>query len=369
MLTVDGICRIIEELAPPALAEEWDNVGLQVGRPDAPVEKVLVTLDVDTRVIEEAVGLGIDLIVAHHPLIFTPQNRITTAEPAGQMIFRLIREDISLYVAHTSLDIASQGLNDWLADKIGLTGLQPLDLIRGLDLYKLAVFVPAGHLEEVQQALFAAGAGQLGNYSEVSFYSRGTGTFTPGEGSAPFIGGEGQAEMVDEYRLEVILQEGLLQDTIQALQEAHPYEEVAYDLYKLANQGPLQGLGRLGRLPRAMEFEELVQLVTEQVEIDYLQAVPVAKQVRKVALCTGSGGSLVSAAIKSGADVLLTGEIKYHQAQEAQQQGLGVIVIGHYASEKIMVDGLGTFLKGRLADEPGVAVFLSNLNTNPLQSR
>lgn len=370
MLTVKDVAAKIEELAPRNLAEDWDNVGLQIGSMQNKVQGILVTLDITEKVIAEAEGLGVDLIVAHHPLIFSPRHTVTEDDPTGRLIYRLIRSGISLYVAHTNLDQSEPGINDWLAERLGLEALEPL-LVKGYDrLYKLIVFVPHDHLEEVREAIFNAGGGSLGNYGNVSFYTGGTGTFMPLQGSDPYLGEVGKEERVEEFRLEVLVNKRALSRVIRELLAAHPYEEVAYDLIPLENRDAGWGPGRIGELAEPVEMEDFIRMVTRIIDADYLQVIPVEGKVKKVALCSGSGGSLIHEAQNKGADLLLTGEIKYHQALEAKQMGLGVLAIGHCASEKVMIKELGSYLE-RYVQALGVevAVHLSQTDTNPLQSR
>ena len=350
--TTGKIAAYMEELAPPAWAESWDNVGLQVGAPDRPVQRVLVALELTGGVVEEAIAGQAGLIVVHHPAIFKPWKALRFDTPAGRRIERLVQAGIGLYAAHTNLDQAAGGTNDTLAASAGLTDHQVLFKVGEEKYLKLVVFVPRGHEDAVRDALAQAGAGHIGNYSHCTFQAPGTGTFLPLEGTNPFIGQQGKLEYADELRLETIVPESRLRKAVHAMLGAHPYEEVAYDVYPVANPGPERGHGRIGKLAEPVTLGALAERMKQQLGLTGLAMVgDPDKLVTTVAVGAGSGGMLIPHASRRGADVLITGDVKYHDAQDAADAGLAVIDVGHYNSEVIVVKPLAQYLRQRAAED------------------
>ncbi len=343
-------CQVImdamDKLAPRNLAESWDNVGLLVGSPAQDISKVLVALDVTLPVAEQAVAMGADMIIAHHPLIFKGITNVRTDLPHGRLLSRLLKADIAVYTAHTNLDIAPGGINDILASKLGLQGIEPLAVTTSERLLKLVVFVPETHVEQVRLAIAAAGAGHIGNYSHCTFQVAGTGTFVPLEGTNPFIGKQGKMEYVAEFRVETILPEKISRRVIKAMLKAHPYEEVAYDLYPLTNEGTIFSLGRIGKLSSPMDLAGFATQVKKALAINFVSVCgPHDKLVKKIAVCGGSGASLIHKAVFAGADVLVTGDVKYHEAQDALAAGMAVIDAGHFATEQPVAAYIAEYLK------------------------
>jgi dinuclear metal center YbgI/SA1388 family protein len=350
-IRVQDLSGLLNNLFPPQFAEEWDNVGLQVGDPQAVVRKILVCLDPTEAALHQAENESAQLVVSHHPLIFRPLKNLTPTDSTGRLVWQAVRGGIAVISAHTNLDRARPGLNDWLAEQLGLVNAQPLLLGSGQELFKLAVFVPADHLDSVAEALFAAGAGQLGNYDRCSFRAAGTGTFRGGEGSQPFLGRQGAMESVSEVRLEVLVPVERLSRVTQKLLKAHPYEEVAYDLLPLANRREDIGLGRIGRLAQPSPLEAFVGQVKSALGCQNPRWVgEPERMVAKVALCGGSGASLLPEALRQGADVLVTGDVKYHDAKIAQEQQIGLIDAGHFATEHLMVERLVATLQQAVAE-------------------
>lgn len=338
---VQDLTGLLNSLYPAQYAEEWDNVGLQVGDPQAIVSRVLVCLDTTESAMIAAEQLGAEAIVSHHPLIFKPLKSLSPTDETGQLVWRAARGGIAVLAAHTNLDRARPGLNDWLAERLEVQQAQPLQLGGGQELFKLVVFVPAGHETQVAEALFAAGAGQVGNYDRCSFRSAGTGTFRGGEATQPFLGTPGVEEQAEELRLEVIVAREALSRVQNKLLKAHPYEEVAFDLIPLANRRSDIGLGRIGRLAEPLPLAAFAARVAERLDTTTLRWVGDGEQkVSKVALCGGSGAFLLQEAARQGADVLVTGDVKYHEARSAEFQGVGLIDAGHFASEQLAVAGL-----------------------------
>lgn len=338
------IRSLLEKRAPVRLAEDWDNVGLLVGEPGGSAERILLSLDITAEVIAEAVEFGANLIIAHHPFPFKPVTSIRTDRQDGAMLACLLKHDIAVYAAHTNLDSAVGGVNDALAEALGLestTVLQPNQAA----LVKLAVYVPAGHEEAVWRAMTAAGAGHIGQYSQCGFRVAGTGTFLPQAGTNPFIGEPGKLERVAEVRLETVAPAVLAEDIIKAMLAVHPYEEAAYDIYPLKNACAQNGLGRVGNLPTALSLREFAARVSEKLGVTTIRcAGDSAARIAKVAVCGGSGMTLAHTATLAGADVLVTGDIRYHEAQSALSQGLCLVDAGHFATEYPVLEPLRHWL-------------------------
>lgn len=348
--TVGNITAYMEELAPLHWAESWDNVGLQVGASDRPAGRILVALELTGGVAEEAIQAQADLVVVHHPPIFKGLKALRFDTPGGQRLEKLIKCGIGVYAAHTNLDQAKGGTNDTLAALAGLTSHEVL-MATGEEKYvKLVVFVPRGHEDAVRNALAAAGAGHIGNYSHCTFQAPGTGTFLPLEGSTPFLGQQGKLEYAEELRLETIIPESLARRAVTAMIKAHPYEEVAYDLYPLSNPGRARGHGRIGELEQPASLGALAGRLKEAICPGGVRIVgDLARKINTVAVGAGSGGDLIPHAIRRGADVLITGEVDYHDAQDAADGGLAIIDLGHYGSEVIVVPPLAAYLRERIA--------------------
>lgn len=337
---------LVEELAPRKLAEEWDNPGLQVGDPSLEVRRLFLALDVDEGVCREVVAKGGQAIICHHPLFFKPLSNLRTDHPRGALLASLIRAGIAVYAAHTNLDNAGRGVNDELARRLGLRNEEVLRVRDRQKFLKLVTFVPLSHVEEVRSALGKAGAGWIGNYSECTFQVPGKGTFRPLEGTSPFVGRLGELEFVDEVRLETILPAELTGRVVQALLAAHPYEEVAYDLYPLANEGTARGPGRVGALARPVPFLEFVSGVKEALQLKQLRyGGEPAREIRRVAVCGGAGADLWPAALAARADVLVTGDVGYHAAKDMLAAGINFVDAGHFGTERIILPVLRDFLR------------------------
>lgn len=337
---VQDLLGLLHGLYPPELAEEWDNVGLQVGDPVAPVERVLVALDAGEAALAAARELGAQALVTHHPLLFKPLRRLSPEDPAGRVVWQAVRDGVAVLSAHTNLDVAADGLNRWLAERLSLHEQEPLQHAAG-SLLKLVVYVPEDHATAVSEALFAAGAGQIGGYDRCSFRAAGIGTFRPGADCTPYLGTPGRHEEVAEIRLETVVPQRRLARVLEKLLKAHPYEEVAYDLLPLANLLPDTGLGRLGRLAEPLALAEFAERVKAALGCTTLRMVgEPAGRVGKVAVCGGSGARLLHEARRRGAEVLVTGDVSYHDARLAESLGLGVLDAGHFATEAIAVGEL-----------------------------
>jgi dinuclear metal center YbgI/SA1388 family protein len=344
-VSVRDIIRHLEGIAPPALAEGWDNVGLLVGDGYTAVSSVLVALDASADVLDQAEACHAELLVVHHPLIFSGLQRLVEDDGVGTLVRRLVLAGRSLIAAHTNLDAAPQGLNHYVAARLGLQEIRPLIPAEARPLMKLVVYVPEGHVDAVREAICDAGAGQIGQYRDCTFGVTGTGTFRPEEGASPYIGSAGILERVAEVRLETVLPRAALGPVLAAMLAAHPYEEVAYDLFPLEQRWPGAGLGRIGTLAQPEPVGAFLQRVREVLGTSRLAVIgECARDVRTIALCTGAGGDFLEAAHRAGADLYLTGEVKHHQALLARQQGMVVIDAGHFATERPVVPLLSAAL-------------------------
>jgi len=335
---IQDLLGLIHNLYDPGLAEDWDNVGLQVGDPAAPLERVMVALDPSLGAVQAASDAGAQALVTHHPLLFRPIKRLTPDDAVGQTLWTAVHSGVSVISAHTNLDCAEDGLNSWLALKFGVQTPVPLQPVAG-NYLKLVVFVPAGYEQQVAEALFAGGAGQIGAYDRCSFRIQGEGTFRPGPETTPCLGEPGKMEQVEEFRIETIVPQRKLARVLEKLLKAHPYEEVAYDLFPLQNQVPGAGLGRIGKLEQATTLDAFAASVKAALGCDHLRLTGARDlPVHKVALCGGAGAGLLQTAHRQGADVLVTGDVKYHDARQAEDLGIGLIDAGHFATEKLMVE-------------------------------
>ena len=337
---LSDILGIIGKMAPPGLAESWDNPGLQVGDPTMEISRIMVALDATPIVIQSALSSSCQLLLTHHPLIFKPQKTISTATPQGRSIHAAIRGGLAVACMHTNYDCVNGGLNDVLAGVLGLGSCRPLRVTGSQELVKLVVFVPEEHLERVRAELLGYGE-QLGAYRDCSFAAPGVGTFTSQAGSHPFLGVAGVQQRVEEVRLELLLDRKNLSRAVKTLLSAHPYEEPAFDVYPLLNEGGTTGLGRVGTLPEPVPLALFAERVAEKLRAPGLRYVgETGAMVSKVALCSGSGASLMHNAERAGADVLLTGDVKYHEALDARDLGIALIDAGHFPTEIIMVDAV-----------------------------
>lgn len=362
-MQVKDVVRAMETLAPLRLKEDWDNVGLQIGGPNDAVHKVLLALTPCEKVVAEAIAVGADMIVTHHPMIFKGIKTLRSDTVIGRMSQACIKNDIALYCAHTNLDIADGGVNDVLAKRLGLIDVRGLQQSDAMPRYKVVVFVPISYLEAVKAAMFRAGAGSQGDYQDCAWTVTGMGQFCPGDGANPFVGEIGQTEKVEEARLEVLVDALCLGAVITAMKEAHPYEEVAYDVF--VNEGSVQRsfLGRIGRLPDAMSLEEWLLKVKDALDLPVLTyAGEATDKVSKVALCGGSACDLLLDAKAAGADVYVTGDMKYHDAQRAVEMGMVMVDVSHYRGERPVLEALQIYLQNSLAKE--VEIYLSTEEEN-----
>ncbi|KAA9325908.1 Nif3-like dinuclear metal center hexameric protein [Hymenobacter busanensis] len=361
--TVHDLARALEGWAPLPYQESYDNAGLQCGDPQALVRGVLIALDCTPAIIDEAMRRGCNVVVVHHPVIFQPLKRLTGATEVERTIMRALRLDVAVYAAHTNLDNVRHGVSCHLAEKLGLENLRVLDPKPGL-LGKLITYVPSAHTEAVLQALYAAGAGRIGDYHDCSFRVDGTGTFTPGPTANPHTGTPNQPETVQEQRVEVLLPLHLQQPALRALREAHPYEEVAYELIKLENQHQEVGSGMIGELAEPLPAKEFLRRLRERLHVPVVKHTEFHAVIRKVAVCGGAGSFLTRKAVAAGADAYVTGDIKYHEFF-APEGRLLLCDVGHYESEQYTGELFRALLTEKFSRT--FAVLLAETLTNPVR--
>jgi dinuclear metal center YbgI/SA1388 family protein len=363
---IGEIVAIMEELAPPSYAQEWDNIGLQLGSPSTEISAVLVSIDATVEVLAEAREKGASLLICHHPPLFRPLHRLLSDDPVGSILHEAILTGIAIYAAHTNLDASPIGVNAVLAEIFGLEDDEPLERLPGGEVFKLVTFLPAEHLASVSAALFESGAGVIGDYTGCSFRVEGIGSFRPVAGAHPAYGEPGKQNEVPEVRLEVVVEEHVLKNTTNALLAAHPYEEPAYDVYPLIMSGSA-GMGRVGNLPRSMSLGELVRECSNKLGNRAVRFTgDSGRVISRVALCSGSGAKLADKAMQAGAQALITGDVGYHESMNAAAMGLAIIDAGHYHTERPVVERLVSLLKEK-AQEAGleVEVNASGLDTSP----
>ena len=361
-MILNKIISVIEEYAPLSLQESYDNAGLVVGSPKMEVSKALICFDVTEPVIDQAIEIGANLIISHHPIIFGGIKKLNGKNYVERIVIKAIKNDIALYAAHTNLDNIINGTNKILADKLGLKNTRVLSPQNEV-LNKLVVYVPKDHKEKVQKALFEAGAGHIGNYDNCSFESNGIGSFRALDGSDPFVGNIGKVHSEEEVRLEIIFPLYLKSEVISALINAHPYQEVAYDIYKIENKVNTIGAGIIGELEvpqEEMTFLKQVKTITNAQGIKFTELLN--KKVRRIAICGGSGAFLINTAKRAGADVYITGDVKYHEFFDADNSML-IADIGHFESEQFTNSLLFSIIKEKI---PTFAIQISDINTNPV---
>ena len=369
MPSVRAVTSALEAWAPPGSQLSFDNVGLQVGDPGREVAAVLVALDLTPAVVDEAEALGAGLVVTHHPLIFKPLKRLVATDFVGGLALKLAERGLAYYAIHTNLDAAPGGVSFALAAQLGLEDVRFLDPVRE-SLVKLVTFVPEDHAEAVHLALAASGAGRIGDYEACAFTARGTGFFRPGAGANPHTGTPGALSSADEVRLEVEVARWDVGRVVQALKSAHPYEEVAYDLYPVEQPNTRAGLGAVGVLPEAEPLGDFLGRVAGRLGSGALRYVgDDAAAVRTVAVCGGSGSSLIPQALAAGADAFVTADVTYHTYFEPLDPGgaprLALIDAGHYETERITERLLVDWLEERF---PGLAVHATAHRTSPMRT-
>jgi dinuclear metal center YbgI/SA1388 family protein len=362
-MKIYDITAHLESIAPPSLQEHYDNAGLLTGSSGWDCTGILCTLDATEEVVQEAIDKKCNLIVAHHPIIFGGLKKINGKNYVEKAVIRAIKNDIAIYAIHTNLDNVLEGVNGKMADLLGLEKRQVL-APKESTLKKLFTFVPVEKAETVRAAIFEAGGGHIGNYSECSYGTEGTGTFRAGEGTDPFVGKVGERHYEKELKLEVIFPAYLQSAIVSAMIRAHPYEEVAYDVVDLANTHPAVGAGLTGELAKPMSEQEFLALCNQAFKLRVIRHTPLLnKLVKKVALCGGAGSFLISKALSAGADIYISADMKYHEFFDANGR-MVIADIGHYESEQFTIDLLATVLQQKFRT---FAVLKTAVETNPVR--
>lgn len=361
------VIKYLENWAPKEIAWQSDNVGLQVGNPNKKIKNIMLSLELTTDVLQQAIRKGCNLIITHHPIIFYPIKKIELNKDINYaLIEKLIKNDICLYSSHTNLDFTKHGVSFQLAKKIGLQNISFLKNLKA-NQFKISVFVPGTHVEKVASAIFSAGGGIIGEYSNCSFRTEGLGTFKGSSLSNPKVGKKGNYEKVKETKLEVLIDSWKLKEVLHSMIAAHPYEEPAYDIYPLENHNVNYGAGAVGNYENKLTINEFLSLVSQKLKSKNLRYVEGSKRkIKNVAVCGGSGSDLIQDAINKSADAFITADIKYHTFHSA----LGKIFLvdaGHYETEIPIIDEMNSRLTKLLNDNKHIKIFKYSGNTNPIK--
>jgi len=356
------LIKHLESVAPPSYQEDYDNSGLLVGDPEQEVYGALVALDCTEAVIDEAIAQGLDLVITHHPIVFKGLKRLNGKSYVERVVMKAVRNNIALYAIHTNLDAVMTGVNGAIAERLGLRNVRILRPKSGV-LKKLVTFCPKEQAEQLRRALFDAGAGHIGKYSECSFSAEGSGTFKAEEGADPYVGHIGERHLEREERIETVFHDHDERKVILALLENHPYEEVAYDVYRLDNKLETAGSGMIGWLEKEMDGKAFLGLVKDAMDaavIRHTKLLPA--RISRVAVCGGSGSFLLKDAIAAGADAFVTADFKYHEFFDAEEK-LVIADIGHFESEQFTSNLLIDIIQEKF---PNFAIRLTEHNTNPI---
>lgn len=365
---VQTIIQAFEEFSPKHLAMEGDKIGLQLGSLSKKAGKVMVTLDVLEPVVDEAVEAGVDLIIAHHPLLFRPIKSLNVDTAYGRTVEKLIKHDITVYAAHTNLDVAEGGVNDLMCEALGIEDTEVLVPTSEDGLKKLVAFVPEKYADRVREAVGDAGAGHIGNYSHCAFTVTGRGAFKPEQGAVPFLGEEGKLERPAEERIETVFFASEEKKIVRALTEAHPYEEVAYDIYDMAVPGRQQGLGRIGKIKEEITLDEFAAHVKIAFGVNGLRVVGDGKKiVKKAAVLGGDGNKYAMTALNKGADVYITGDLYFHVAHDAWMEGLTMIDPGHHVEQIMKKAVAGRLSEQMVKNRWDTEIMISTVQTDPFR--
>lgn len=361
MTQVKELIQVLEKEVPIIYQEQWDNSGLIIGDSSLEINAVLLTVDVTVEVIEEAIEKGANIIIAHHPIIFKGLKTITGKTYVEKAVLKAIKNDVAIYAMHTNLDVLPKGVSFKMAEKLNLQNVQTLDISSNY-LNKLVVYCPNAHVEKVRKALFKSGAGQIGNYDQCSFNLEGTGTYRASENTKPYVGSKNKLHFEPETRIETIFPNHLKDDIIKALIKAHPYEEVAYDIYTLDQKDQSIGLGKIGTLKQELSEKAFLNLLKEKFNLNHLRFSPFIGKPIKVVAVSGGSCSFLTPKVKGKADVFVTADIKYHEFFDAEQELL-LVDIGHFESEQFSKD---IFYEIITKNFTNFAVHFSEIITNPI---
>jgi dinuclear metal center YbgI/SA1388 family protein len=351
----------LESRFPPDWAEDWDRLGLQLGDSGQAVRRVGISLEATPRTVSWAVQNNLQLMICHHPLFFDPLTSLESNSEPGRTAGLMIKADLSLLVAHTNLDAAPDGVSTALANRLGLTDLFPLEGRSG-DYRKLVFFIPIGYEEKIIRVVDTTRAGRIGTYRLCTFKARGEGTFLPETGSHPFRGEQGRLERAPEWRLEILTPKAAVAELVEKIGSIHPYEEMAYDVYPVDNPSADIGLGRVGHFAPSLDRETFIRRLKEDMEVPRVRVSgKIPETIQKTAVCGGSAGQLIFKALSAGVQVLICGEIGYHPVVSIQDQGLAIVEIGHYPSEKWVIPVLGKALKEASLGQGWAIEVLENL--------
>ncbi|MGL4335354.1 MAG: Nif3-like dinuclear metal center hexameric protein [Turicibacter sp.] len=370
-IIINDVIKYLEKLYPKHLAYENDPIGLHVGNVNKPLTRVMVTLDVTSQIVKEAIELGANLIVSHHPFLFRPLSSINTNTPKGKVIELCLKHDICIYSMHTNYDIAKNGMNDCLANLLNINNPQPLILTKNEPYSKIAIYTPITHEDIVIHTLGENGAGKIGNYENCTFKSSGIGSFKPLNGSQPFVGDLNRVEQVEEVKIEAIAPTSLVSTLINAVKNVHPYEVMAYDVYTLDITMPDEqyGLGRIGTLKESMTASEYIKAVKQNLNINHARYVgSLNKKIKTVAVIGGSGSSYMTAVKMKKADLFITGDVGFHDGCDALEMGLNVLDVGHHA-ESVMKEAVAKTLNDYFGsgEKNQFVAFASIISTEPFQ--
>ncbi len=362
MTSINQVIEKLEDFAPPELQESYDNSGLITGDRSQEITGIMICLDCTEEVVDEAIEKNCNLIISHHPILFSGIKSLTGKNYVERTIIKAIKNDIAIYASHTNLDSVEGGVNSKIAEKLSLKNVKVLSPVKD-SLRKLVTFCPVKHAEEVRKAIFNAGAGHIGNYDHCSFNVSGTGTFRGDENSDPFVGKKNEDHSEQEERIETIYPKHLEKNILKALLDAHPYEEVAYDLYPLQNQNTRIGIGMVGELEKETGLDNFLQNLKRTFNTGSIRHTrDLGNSVKKVALCGGSGSFLIPNAIASGADIFVTADLKYHQFFDADNKII-LADIGHFESEQFTVEVIADILNENFNT---FATYFSSVITNPI---
>ena len=364
-MKIEQIAEAVNGIANLKLAQDWDNVGLLVGDRDKNIKNILVTIDVTKAVVEEAKKLKADLILSYHPVIWDGLKKLTR-DGESEVVYELVKSGICVYSIHTAYDVAAGGVNDQLAEIVGIENAEPIgDYVDDPEgpMYKIVVFIPHDSMNAVAGAIHDAGAGRIGNYSHCSFTTDGLGMFMPLEGSNPAIGKKGKLQGVNEYRFESIVPAGKIEAVVEAMRDAHPYEEPAFDVFRHWDVEKKMGLGRIGELAKPVSVSKIIENVKKATGAKAVGIVgPQKRTVRKAAVCAGSCGKIINTAMAAGCDLYLTGELKHHDALAAAEAGLTCLCLSHTVSERFALKKL---VKQLQKEVKSVTIRLSKKDADP----